>query len=166
MVNRGWVPFTPGPANHGPALNRRSAIVSVVGLVRETVTPEGLQTADPATGVLPALARPDLARLEAQLDYDILPVYLQLEAQEPAGLELPFRRTEARARRGPPSCLRCAVVRVRHHRVGRLPPGASQGGTGGGGRQATQRHTRRLPLRPRSLFTAAAGEAAGRVLSG
>ena len=101
VVNRGWVPFTPGPGEPRPGTEPPVGSVSVVGMVRETVIAEGLQSAGPAAGVLAALARPDLARLEAQLDYDILPVYLQLESQQPEGTDLPFRLPRPQLGEGP-----------------------------------------------------------------
>ncbi len=89
IVNRGWVPFSPGPGEPRPGTEAPTGEVRVEGMVRQTVVAQRLQRADPAEGVLAALARPDLARLAQQLTYDVLPVYLQLEAQDPPGLGLP-----------------------------------------------------------------------------
>lgn len=97
VVNRGWVPFAPGPGEPRPDSVPPAGEVQVGGLLRQTVTAEGLQRDDPDTGILDSLARPDLARLQQQLDYPILPVYLQLEQQQPAGeaaLPLPVPRPE------------------------------------------------------------------------
>lgn len=101
VVNRGWIPFALAPGGPRPGTEPPGGEVSVEGLLRKTVVAEGLQNADPATGVLDALARPDLARLEQQLDYPILPVYLQLERQSPAGSELPIRLERPELGQGP-----------------------------------------------------------------
>lgn len=101
VVNRGWVPFSFGLDEALSNAESPAGNVSVVGLLRETVTAEGLQSADPATGMLSALARPDLARLEAQLDYEILPVYLQLEEQYPNDLDWPLKLPPPELDEGP-----------------------------------------------------------------
>ena len=96
-VNRGWVPFSPGPGEPRPDSLPPAGTVVVTGLVRQTVTAEGLQRDDPDEGQLDSLARPDLARLEQQLDYPLLPVYLQLEAQAPeseSALPIPLPRPD------------------------------------------------------------------------
>ena len=89
-VNRGWIPLGVGmgtsPADFAPP----GGEVEVVGLLRATVTAAGLQQADPARGVLAEMARPDLARLAQQLDVDLLPVYVQLQAQSPPANNLPI----------------------------------------------------------------------------
>ena len=88
-VNRGWIPHAAGtgasPAEFAPA----TGAVQVVGLVRATVTAEGLQQPDPSSGVLAEMARPDLARLSQQIDAALLPVYVQLQAQTPPPGDLP-----------------------------------------------------------------------------
>lgn len=88
-VNRGWISHAAGtgaaPAEFGPAAGE----VQVVGLVRATVTAEGLQQSDPSSGVLAEMARPDLARLSQQLDAVLLPVYVQLQVQTPPSGDLP-----------------------------------------------------------------------------
>lgn len=88
-VNRGWISHAAGtgaaPAEFAPATGE----VQVVGLIRATVTAEGLQQSDPSGGVLAEMARPDLARLSQQLDGALLPVYVQLQAQTPSPGDLP-----------------------------------------------------------------------------
>lgn len=88
-VNRGWIPHAAGtgaaPAEFAPVTGE----VLVVGLVRATVTAEGLQQSDPPSGVLAEMARPDLARLSQQLDAALLPVYVQLQSQSPSSGDLP-----------------------------------------------------------------------------
>lgn len=89
-VNRGWIPHGVGtgasPADFAPP----GGEVEVTGLLRATVTAAGLQQADPAGGLLAEMARPDLARLAQQLDDDLLPVYVQLQAQIPPAGDLPI----------------------------------------------------------------------------
>lgn len=84
MVNRGWINFALTQADDRSAVDPTSGAVRVEGIVRPTSTASGLQVADPAEGVLRALARPDLERLQQQLDYPILSGYIQLTSQTPA----------------------------------------------------------------------------------
>ncbi|WP_419917756.1 SURF1 family protein [Candidatus Poriferisocius sp.] len=88
-VNRGWISrgaaLDPSPAAFAPI----PGPVEVIGLLRATVTAVGLQQDDPPQGVLTEMARPDLARLARQLDTDLLPVYVQLQSQNPPTGELP-----------------------------------------------------------------------------
>ncbi|MDE0116205.1 MAG: SURF1 family protein [bacterium] len=89
-VNRGWIPHGVGtgdsPADFAPPAGE----VEVIGLLRATVTAAGLQQADPSSGVLAEMARPDLARFARQLDVELLPVYVQLQAQRPPVDSLPI----------------------------------------------------------------------------
>jgi surfeit locus 1 family protein len=84
VVNRGWIP------NGGEyeAVPKRFAApdgeVTVEGLVRRTETKGRFGSTDPATGTLTDLARADVARLDQQVDEDVLPFYLQLQEQVPA----------------------------------------------------------------------------------
>lgn len=89
VVNRGWIPFRFEPGTPRSETAAPSGTVTVVGMVRRTVEPEGIQSGDEEGVVLEALARPDLARYQQQLDYPVLPVIVQLEAQEPAPADLP-----------------------------------------------------------------------------
>ncbi len=88
-VNRGWISrgavVDPSLVAFAPITGR----VEVTGLLRATVTAVGLQQDDPPRGVLTEMARPDLARLARQLDTDLLPVYLQLQGQNPPAGDLP-----------------------------------------------------------------------------
>ena len=85
-VNRGWIPRgAEVPASFAPPVGE----VEVTGLVRSTVTAAGLQQPDPSNGVLAEMARPDLARLSQQLEAELLPVYVQFQAQAPPAGELP-----------------------------------------------------------------------------
>ena len=78
IVNRGWIPvsaegFSPEPTGE----------VLISGLLQKSMEASGLQKNDPSGEILRTLARVDLKRYQEQLDYMILPVYLQLEYQEP-----------------------------------------------------------------------------------
>lgn len=85
VVNRGFIRF-----------NREGEIVAPPPPVGEVVV-EGLVFPsqqrgrfggiDPAEGKLPVLARVDLDRYAAQVEYDLLPAYLQLVSSQPAELE-------------------------------------------------------------------------------
>ncbi len=101
VVNRGWVPREPGPDEPRPASAPPAGTVDVNGLVRETQTARGLQSPDPSGTTLTALSRPDLARLQEQLSYRILPVYLQLETQEPPVGDLPIPLSRPELDEGP-----------------------------------------------------------------
>ncbi|WP_426572463.1 SURF1 family protein [Aquihabitans sp. McL0605] len=84
VVNRGWI------SNSGEydAVPKRFAAptgeVTVTGLVRETETRGSFGSVDPKTGTLTDLARADVARLDQQVDEDLLPYVLQLQVQKPA----------------------------------------------------------------------------------
>ena len=83
VVNRGWVPqATSDPAARPPA-PVPDGEVSVRGHLRLSEQRSGLGVADPAEGRLASLARPDVVRLAAQLDYPVHPWYLQLVSQSP-----------------------------------------------------------------------------------
>ncbi len=101
VVNRGWVPFTPGPGSARPGTEPPVGTVEVAGMVRSTHLPHGIQNPDPTGVVLDALARPDLDRLQEQLSYDIYPVYLQLESQNPSGSTLPIPVSRPELGEGP-----------------------------------------------------------------
>ena len=78
IVNRGWIPvsaeeFSPEPTGE----------ILISGLLQKSVEASGLQKSDPSGETLRTLGRVDLKRYQEQLEYKILPVYLQLEYQEP-----------------------------------------------------------------------------------
>jgi surfeit locus 1 family protein len=81
VVNRGFIGFDrsgaidPPPAPAGP--------VAVEGLVFPSQERGRFGPQDPDEGDLPVLARVDLDRLEAQVDYEVLPAYVQLVESEP-----------------------------------------------------------------------------------
>jgi surfeit locus 1 family protein len=81
VVNRGFVGFdregaiVPPPAPTGE--------VTVEGLVFPSQQRGRFGPTDPVEGDLGVLARVDLDRFAAQVDYDVLPAYIQLVASEP-----------------------------------------------------------------------------------
>jgi surfeit locus 1 family protein len=87
LVMRGWVPFelnTPPVKEAAPPDNK----VTVTGMVYlETKRPtgflSGLTPKDPP-GKLNVTAYTDTTRLEEQMPYDLLPLYVRLETQTPA----------------------------------------------------------------------------------
>jgi surfeit locus 1 family protein len=84
VVNRGWISnggeFEAVPDQYAAP----SGTVTATGLVRKTETRGSFGPKDPATGTLENLARADVARIDQQLDADVLPFYLQLQEQDPA----------------------------------------------------------------------------------
>ncbi|KAA0234667.1 MAG: hypothetical protein JJLCMIEE_02231 [Acidimicrobiales bacterium] len=97
VVNRGWTDktaatVTPATAEAESAGSAGDAgdvappdgSVEVIGVLQPTSTRRGFfSPSDPAGGVLSDMARPDLARIEQQLDVEIYPVVVQLQEQQP-----------------------------------------------------------------------------------
>jgi surfeit locus 1 family protein len=89
-VNRGWVPIdTGGPPAVGAA--PPPGPVQIVGVLAASQTRGSLGTAG-ADGTYEQVGRIDLEALSGQWGGDLLPVYLLLEEQTPAGGELPVTR--------------------------------------------------------------------------
>ncbi len=78
VVNRGWIPIS--AENY---IDSNTSVLDISGILRNTELAKGLQRADASQGVLESLARPDLARYENQLGYEIFPMYIQLTGQNP-----------------------------------------------------------------------------------
>lgn len=99
VVNRGFIGFdregaiVPPPAPAGA--------VRVEGLVFPTQERGRFGPRDPDEGDLDVLARVDLDRLGAQVDYDVLPAYIQLVESAPAEDPVP-EGTPALIALGPP----------------------------------------------------------------
>jgi len=83
-VNRGWIRndgrFTAVPAEHRAVPEGQ---VTVEGLLHASQERGTLGATDPPEGRLESLARVDLARLDEQVEGDLLPVWVQLTAAEP-----------------------------------------------------------------------------------
>ncbi len=83
-VNRGWIPNS-GQLQSVPDQYRApSGSVTVTGLVRETETRGSFGPQDPAGATLQNLARADIQRLDQQVPEALLPLYVQLSAQDPS----------------------------------------------------------------------------------
>jgi cytochrome oxidase assembly protein ShyY1 len=82
VVNRGWVPVT-GEQTLSPVAAPPTGEVTVQGLVEQTQTRGSFGPTDPSGEVLDTLSRVDLERYQEQVDEELLPVWLQLETQDP-----------------------------------------------------------------------------------
>ena len=90
VVNRGWVPQSSSDPSARPPSAAPAGEVVVRGVVRLSEQRVGLGVADPADGRLATLARPDIERYAAQLDYPVHPFYLQLNSQDPPPGDYPL----------------------------------------------------------------------------
>jgi cytochrome oxidase assembly protein ShyY1 len=78
LINRGFLPLaTPFPA-------APSGEVTVTGTVRSSAQRRTGQIADPSDGVLTEVQRIDIPRLDQQIDGDLVDVYVELLASDPA----------------------------------------------------------------------------------
>lgn len=84
VVNRGFAPYTPEPAEALAATQPPPGEVQVTGLLFATQERPGIGPTDPPEGVLSEISRVDLGRLQQQYGLDLYPLFLQLEAQSPA----------------------------------------------------------------------------------
>ncbi len=92
IVNRGFVPLVSGEAPPVPSTD-----VDLVGRLRETEVRRTGQLSDPADGVLTEVQRIDLDRLAAQVDGDVVPMYVDLiesSPPEPEGPPFPIAPPE------------------------------------------------------------------------
>lgn len=100
LVNRGFIGFdqegaiVPPPAPPGA--------VAVEGLLFPSQERGRFGPTDPEDGDLEVLARVDLERLEAQVDYDLRPAYVQLVESRPGEAEAATAGTPALVPLGPP----------------------------------------------------------------
>lgn len=87
LVNRGWVPLD---ADQVPvaAAPPPSGVVTVEGWLATTQTRRALGPTDPEGGQLVAMNRVDIARIEEQVPFRLLPVYLVAIGEQ--GRELPI----------------------------------------------------------------------------
>jgi surfeit locus 1 family protein len=82
VVNRGFIPLE--TSGDGPAVPEPpSGSVTVDGRVRESQTRGRFGPRDPAEGTLTAMARADIARLQLQTSYPLLPFYVEVESSTP-----------------------------------------------------------------------------------
>jgi len=82
-VNRGWIPAQTDLDEPSTGEPPPAARVHVEGLLVPGETRGGIGPRDPDSGVLDALARADLARLQEQSPWPVLPVVLKLDRQAP-----------------------------------------------------------------------------------
>lgn len=78
LVNRGFLPLNAAfpPAPDGP--------MTITGTVRLSAQRKAGQVADPADGILREVQRIDIERLDAQIEGDLVDVYVELLASDPA----------------------------------------------------------------------------------
>lgn len=88
VVNRGWVPFSYQDDGPWDDFDPPSGTVTVQGLLEAPqVRSDSALVAGPRDdpdGVLRSLARVDVGRLQQQVDETLLPLYVELDAQDPA----------------------------------------------------------------------------------
>jgi surfeit locus 1 family protein len=83
LVVRGFVP-TPGVLDRVPADAAPPAgTVTVTGYLQASQTKGAFGPTDPSTGHLTTLARVDVARVQQQVPYRLLPAFVQLERSDP-----------------------------------------------------------------------------------
>lgn len=82
LVNRGWVPDAEAPPVSGPA--------HVEGIVRAPQVRGSIGPRDPDDGVLTQLARLDVARVQQQYGRELLPRYVELQAEVEPGADPPY----------------------------------------------------------------------------
>lgn len=83
LVNRGWVPIQAG-LERQPEWAPPTGTVRVEGLLVATQVRGRFGSVDPEGERLETVARADVARLQEQVDEDLVPAVLQLDTQEPA----------------------------------------------------------------------------------
>jgi cytochrome oxidase assembly protein ShyY1 len=102
IIDRGWVPIdVEGPPVVGA--EPPHGTVTIDGVILEGQTRGSFGPIDPAEGTLDRISRVDLDRLEAQMEGDLAPFYVQLTAQsppQPGGM--PLTQVEPEAGTGPP----------------------------------------------------------------
>lgn len=80
LVNRGWVPLAldqpPIPEVLPP-----SGQIEITGWLSPTQTRPALGPTDPQTGTLDVMSRIDIDRIQSQVPYELLPVYIVLDGE-------------------------------------------------------------------------------------
>ncbi|MEO6989610.1 MAG: SURF1 family protein, partial [Aquihabitans sp.] len=84
VVNRGWFSNSGQYEAVPESFAAPTGPVSVTGLVRQTETRGSFGPTDPEGQTVTNLARVDIGRLDQQVPEDLLPLYIQLEQQDPA----------------------------------------------------------------------------------
>lgn len=94
LVNRGWIPRSFESTEPRPGTEADQGPIEVTGWVIPTRKAQGFETDDPEAGRLADLARTDVERIAAQLDYPVVPVVVQLRPgdTDPDRLPAPLPR--------------------------------------------------------------------------
>jgi len=99
LVNRGWIPFEMSQPGQRGVFRAEAGLVEVQGILRSSRTrPSRFAPADPTpipgqTG-LDAWLRVDIDRIQEQVPYRLLPVFLEQEAQPQTPSQRRFPRPE------------------------------------------------------------------------
>jgi surfeit locus 1 family protein len=84
VVNRGWVPRCIGdPPDIHELADPPAGTVRIVGSLTASQHRGRFGATDPGDGTLTRLARADIGRIAAQVDYPLLPAYITLAGQAP-----------------------------------------------------------------------------------
>jgi surfeit locus 1 family protein len=99
LVNRGWIPFEMSMPGQRGVFRAEEGTVEVQGILRSTQTrPSRFAPADPTPGPgqagLDAWLRVDLARIQEQAPYRLLPVFLEQESEPQPAARTRFPRPE------------------------------------------------------------------------
>ena len=84
LVNRGWVPMSVGEGDRLAEADPPTGPVTVSGIISASQERGSFGASDPTEGRLTRLARADVGRVAAQVDYPMLPAYVTLTDQVPA----------------------------------------------------------------------------------
>jgi cytochrome oxidase assembly protein ShyY1 len=84
LVNRGWIPIGDQPGVAPAVAPPPTGQVTVIGRTRGSQERGAIGPTDPADGTLAQLARVDVARIDQQVPYRLLPAYVELIDQQPA----------------------------------------------------------------------------------
>jgi surfeit locus 1 family protein len=81
LVDRGWIPYDQAAADQRSRFERPQGEVEVTGILRQSVARRGMSPIDPPLGPdrprLDAWHRVDIPRIQEQILYPLLPVYLE-----------------------------------------------------------------------------------------
>jgi surfeit locus 1 family protein len=99
LINRGWIPFEMSQPEKRGAFRAEAGLVEAKGILRSTRTrPSRFAPADPTPSPgqagLDAWLRVDLDRIQQQVPYRLLPVFLEQEADPQAAAQRRFPRPE------------------------------------------------------------------------
>jgi surfeit locus 1 family protein len=99
LVNRGWIPFEMSRPDQRAVFRADTSVVEVQGILRRAQTrPSRFAPADPTPAPgqagVDAWFRADIERIQEQVPYRLLPVFLEQEAAPPAAGQPGFPRPE------------------------------------------------------------------------